>query len=62
MEALFSGRMQHRAWRAKTLFPPQGIPPLPEKIAAGQAAYIQAHTALSQKDDLKIESEHIEGV
>lgn len=42
-ELLFSGKMRHAAWRAKKLFPPNGIPPLPEYIAAGEAAYVEAH-------------------
>ncbi|ADV23794.1 Hexose transport-related protein, putative [Cryptococcus gattii WM276] len=64
MEALFSGRMRHGAWRSKKLFPPHGIPPLPEDIAAGQAAYIKAHTnrtdSQNYSGDSKIELEEIE--
>lgn len=45
MEALFSGKMRNAAWRSKKLFPPQGIPPVPESLAAGQAAYIKANRA-----------------
>ncbi|KAF2447364.1 putative hexose transport-related protein [Karstenula rhodostoma CBS 690.94] len=49
-EALFSGKMRHAAWRAKKLFPPNGIPPLLNHIAEGEAAYIQAHRPSSPSD------------
>ncbi|KAL5335450.1 general substrate transporter [Aspergillus crustosus] len=64
-KALFSGKMRHAAWRAKKLFPPNGIPPLPENIAAGEAAYIQAHRPSSPSCDIiktKSESDHIESI
>lgn len=64
-KALFSGKMRHAAWRAKKLFPPNGIPPLPENIAAGEAAYVQAHLPSSPSHDFvksKNEMDHIESV
>lgn len=60
MEALFSNKMRHRAWMAKKLYPPHGIPPLPDNIAAGQAAYIEAHQGKKPVDDDKSESEQVE--
>jgi hypothetical protein len=59
MEGLFSGKMRHGAWRAKKLFPPHGIPELPDHIAAGQAEYIRAHRPASPS---KIEREEVEMV
>jgi hypothetical protein len=61
---LFSGKMRHAAWRSKKLFPPNGIPPLPDHIAAGEAAYIQAHqpSALSPDHKTKNERDEIESV
>jgi hypothetical protein len=39
METLFSGPVRHAAWRQKSVYPPDGLPPLPERVAygAGQA-------------------------
>jgi hypothetical protein len=59
-EALFSGKMRHAAWRAEKLFPPNGIPPLPDHIAAGEAAYIQAHRPSSPSYDYKVKNEREE--
>jgi hypothetical protein len=64
-EALFSGKMQHAAWRSQKLFPPNGIPPLPEAIAAGEAAYIQSHrpsSPFSESIKAKHDRDHIEHV
>jgi hypothetical protein len=57
--------MRHAAWRANKLFPPNGIPPLPENIAAGEAAYVQAHRPSSPSRDFiktKSKTDHIESV
>lgn len=66
MEALFSGKMRNAAWRSKKLFPPEGIPPLSAELAAGQAAYIKAHTNAADSHDMgsdsKMEREEIESV
>ncbi|KAB2108734.1 putative quinate permease [Alternaria gaisen] len=59
-EALFSGKMRHAAWRAEKLFPPNGIPPVPDHIAAGEAAYIQAHLPSSPSYDYKTKNEREE--
>ncbi|CAI7581173.1 unnamed protein product [Penicillium viridicatum] len=64
-KALFSGKMRHAAWRAKKLFPPNGIPPLPENIAVGEAEYIRAHRPSSPSRDFiktKSETDHIESI
>ncbi|GFZ46100.1 Quinate transporter [Saitozyma sp. JCM 24511] len=37
MELLFSGPVRHAAWRQKSIYPPHGMPPLPE------ALLVQAH-------------------
>jgi hypothetical protein len=37
MEALFSGPIRHAAWRQKKIYPPYGMPPLPESLAAHKA-------------------------
>jgi hypothetical protein len=64
MEGLFSGKMRNAAWRSKRLFPPQGIPPVPESLAAGQAAYIRANKAASSRDEVdeKLDRAEIEHV
>ncbi|KAH7075300.1 putative hexose transport-related protein [Paraphoma chrysanthemicola] len=61
-EALFSGKMRHAAWRAKKLFPPNGIPPLPDHIAAGEAAYIQAHSGPNHEIKPKNDRDEFESV
>jgi hypothetical protein len=37
MDLLFSGPVRHAAWRQKSIYPPYGMPPLPE------ALLVQAH-------------------
>lgn len=34
MESLFTGPVRHAAWRQKAVYPPDGMPPLPERVAA----------------------------
>ena len=34
METLFSGPVRHAAWRQKKVYPPDGIPPLPDHLVA----------------------------
>lgn len=36
METLFSGPVRHAAWRQKKVYPPDGLPPLPERVAAAR--------------------------
>lgn len=34
MEALFSGPVRHAAWRQKQIYPPDGMPPIPQSLLA----------------------------
>lgn len=61
MESLFAGGMRHRAWRSKKLFPPQGIPPLPAHLVAGQEAYIRAHQRYPE-GEMKAEADEFKEV
>lgn len=60
MEGLFSGRMRNAAWRSKKLFPPNGMPPVPESLAAGQAAYIRANRTDTSRVDDKVDRLEVE--
>jgi len=33
MNVLFAGPVRHAAWRQKKVYPPDGMPPLPERLA-----------------------------
>ena len=55
MEPLFDGPMRCRAWRAKALFPPTGVPPVPDWLAAGQLAYVEAHQTANSKGKVDVE-------
>jgi hypothetical protein len=54
METLFSGPVRHRAWTQKKVYPPDGMPPLPEHVLA-RAQRVED----VRKGDDKYESEHI---
>lgn len=41
METLFSGPVRHAAWRQKAVYPPDGLPPLPEHLLARAARDVQ---------------------
>jgi hypothetical protein len=58
MDTLFSGPVRYAAFRQKTVYPPDGIPPLPDRVAA-HAAYLTE--GIKQHDEKHEHDSHHDG-
>lgn len=60
MDTLFSGPVRYAAWRQRAVYPPDGLPPLPDRVAAQVGAYM--HDAHKTHDDKYERDEREQGL